>query len=154
MQNQARSTSWPSAIDRSIAIDLLATPGLKQWSWTWVKSPLGDNFMRCGGDFVSYEIWGGFRFLEGRFLQVKTYSNVQMIPKNQYLLLWNQSIWCTFDSMVRNNGYKTHIGLVTHQSNYRNMVLWNASLHQISKTTEIVTGLGPYEDYRATDLLT
>jgi len=42
--------------------------------------------------------------------------------------------------MVRNKAYKTHIGLVTHQPNYRNMVLWNASLHQLSKTTEIVTG--------------
>jgi len=42
---------------------------------------------------------------------------------------------------VSNKGYKTHIGLGTHQSNYCNMVLWNASLHQISKTTEIVTGL-------------
>jgi len=28
MQNQARSTSWASAINRSIAIDLLATPGV------------------------------------------------------------------------------------------------------------------------------
>jgi len=43
--------------------------------------------------------------------------------------------------MVHNKGYKTHIGLVTHQSNYFNMVLWNPSLHQIPKTTEIVTGL-------------
>jgi len=42
--------------------------------------------------------------------------------------------------MVRNKGYKTHIGLVTHQSNYCNMVLWTPSLHQLSKTTEIVTG--------------
>jgi len=31
--------------------------------------------------------------------------------------------------MVRNKGYKTYIGLVTRQSNYYNMVLWNASLH-------------------------
>jgi len=42
--------------------------------------------------------------------------------------------------MVRNKAYKTHIGLFTHQSNYCNMVLWNASLHQLSKTTEIATG--------------
>ena len=77
---------------------------------------------------------------KGRFLQVKTYSKVELIPKKQYLLLWNQSIWCTFNSMVRNKGYKTHIGLATHQSNYCNMVLWNASLHQLPKTTEIVTG--------------
>jgi len=99
--------------------------------------------MCCGGDFVIYEIFGAdFGFQGGRpFLQVKTYSNVELIPKNQYLLLWNQSLWCTFDSMVRNKAYKTHIGLVTHQSNYCKMVLWNASLHQqLSKTTEIVTG--------------
>jgi len=83
---------------------------------------------------------GRFRFPGGRFLQVKTYSNVELISKNQYLLLWNQSLWCTFDSMVRNKGYKTHIGLVTHKSNYCNIVLWNASLHQLPKTTEIVTG--------------
>jgi len=42
--------------------------------------------------------------------------------------------------MVRNKGYETRIGLVTHQSNYCNMVLWNASMHQLSKTTEIVVG--------------
>jgi len=42
--------------------------------------------------------------------------------------------------MVRNKGYKTHIGLVTHQSNYCSIVLWNSSLHQLPKTTEIVTG--------------
>jgi len=36
-----------------------------------------------------------------------------LIPKTQHLLLWNQSIRCTFDSMVCNKGYKTHIGLVT-----------------------------------------
>ena len=42
--------------------------------------------------------------------------------------------------MVRSKGYKTHIGRVTHQSNYYNMVLWNASLHQLPKTTEIATG--------------
>ena len=88
-------------------------------------------FTRFGGDF-------GFQ--GGRFLQVETYSNVELIPKNQYLLLWNQSLWCTFDSMVRNKAYKAHIGLVTHQSNYCNMVLWNTSLHQLFKTTEIVTG--------------
>jgi len=29
MQNQARSTNWHSAIDLSIAIDLLATPALE-----------------------------------------------------------------------------------------------------------------------------
>jgi len=29
MQNQARSTNWHSAIDRSIAIDLLAIPGVE-----------------------------------------------------------------------------------------------------------------------------
>jgi len=45
-----------------------------------------------------------------------------------------------FDSLVRNKAYKTHIALVTNQSNYCNMVLWSASLHQLSKTTEIVTG--------------
>jgi len=64
-----------------------------------------------------------------------------MISKNQYLFPWNQSIWCTFDSIVRNKGYKTHTGLATPRSNYCNMVMLNASLHKISKTTEIVTGL-------------
>jgi len=42
--------------------------------------------------------------------------------------------------MVRNKGYKSHIGLVTHQSNYCNIVMQNASLHQLPKNTEIVTG--------------
>jgi len=42
--------------------------------------------------------------------------------------------------MIRNIGCKTHIRLVTHQSNYLNMGLWYASLHQLSKTTEIMTG--------------
>ena len=28
-----------------------------QWSSTWVNSPPGGDFMRCGGDFVIYEIW-------------------------------------------------------------------------------------------------
>jgi len=35
---------------------------------------------------------GDFGFQGGRFLQVKVYSNVELIPKKQYLLLWNQSI--------------------------------------------------------------
>jgi len=44
--NQARSTNWDSAIDRSIAIDVLATPGLwhantflqKTFNLTWIIS--------------------------------------------------------------------------------------------------------------------
>jgi len=31
MQSQAWSTNWHSAIDRSIAIDLLAIPGVQHW---------------------------------------------------------------------------------------------------------------------------
>jgi len=30
-----------------------------------------------------------------------------LIPKKRNLLVWNQGNWCTFDSMVRNKGYKT-----------------------------------------------
>jgi len=40
----------------------------------------------------------------GRFLPVKTYYNFEFIPKKQYLLLWNQSIWCSFDSMDHDKG--------------------------------------------------
>jgi len=29
---------------------------------------------------------------------------LEFIPKKQYLLLWNQSIWCTFDFMDHNKG--------------------------------------------------
>jgi len=43
---------------------------------------------------------------------------LEFIPKKQYLLLWNQSICCTFDSLDHYKGLKkTHdIGLVTLQS--------------------------------------
>jgi len=112
---------------------LLLVEELEQWISTWAKSP-------PRGDFVIYEIWGASSVSRGRFLQVKTYSDVELIPKNQYLLLWNQSHWCTFDSMVGNKAYITHIGPVTHHLNSCNMVLWNASLYQLSKTTDIVTG--------------
>jgi len=41
-----------------------------------------------------------------------------LIPKKQYLLLWNQIIQCSFEAMVHNKGYKTHdVWLVTQQSN-------------------------------------
>jgi len=59
-----------------------------------------------------------FRFPGGDFCRLKHTQMLNLFQKNQYLLLWNQSLWCTCDSMVRNKAYKTHIGLVTHQSNY------------------------------------
>jgi len=33
---------------------------LNQWSSVVAKSPPGDDFMRCGGDFVIYPPVGGF----------------------------------------------------------------------------------------------
>jgi len=45
------------------------------------------------GSILWFTIFGGrFWFPGGRFLQVETYSNVKLIPKNQYLLLWNQTL--------------------------------------------------------------
>ena len=58
---------------------------------------------------------GRFRFPGGDFCRLKHTQMLNWFQKYIYLLLWNQSIWCTFDSMVRNKGYKTHIGLVTHR---------------------------------------
>ena len=45
-----------------------------------------------------------FQFPGERFLQFKHTK----ISKKQYLLLWNHSSWCTFDSMFRDKGYKTY----------------------------------------------
>jgi len=47
MQNQAWSTNWDSAIDQSIAIDLLATPAL--------EDKLTSNFWNPWG--ISVDIW-------------------------------------------------------------------------------------------------
>jgi len=64
---------------------LLLVEELEQWFSTWAKSP-------PRGDFVIYEIWGASSVSRGRFLQVKTYSDVELIPKNQYLLLGIKAI--------------------------------------------------------------
>jgi len=42
--------------------------------------------------------------------------------------------------MVRNKGYKTYQTGHWSRNNQTNIVLCNASLHQLPKTTEIVTG--------------
>jgi len=40
--------------------------------------------MRCGGDFVVYEIWGAISVSRGAILQVKTYTNVELIPPKKF----------------------------------------------------------------------
>jgi len=37
--------------------------------------------MRCGGDFVTYQIWGAVSVYRERFCQVKIYQNFELIPK-------------------------------------------------------------------------
>jgi len=46
----------------------------------------GGDFMRCGGDFVIYVIWGGFQFPGGKFLQ------------HTQMLNWFQKTFATLES--------------------------------------------------------
>ena len=57
--------------------------------------------MRCGGGFVIYEIWGG------DFCKLKRTKIWNWFK--EFLLLWNQNIWCTFDSIFRNKVYRAYI---------------------------------------------
>jgi len=78
--------------------------------------------MPCGGDFVIYEIWGRFRFPGGRFLQVKTYSNVELIPKKINICYFGIKAFDARSTPWFVTKLIKHIGLVTHQSNYCNMI--------------------------------
>jgi len=67
---------------------------LKQWSSTWAKSlPRGRfyDLQDLGGNFCSLSI-----------------LNFWIDLKKQYLLLWSQSKWCTFYSIVSDKGYKIY----------------------------------------------
>jgi len=74
----------------------------------------------------------GDRPLGGDFCRLK---RTKILNWFQKILLWNQNIWCSFDSMVRNKIYR-HMISDWWRNNQTNIVLCNASLHQLSKTTE------------------
>ena len=77
---------------------------LNQWSSTWAKLlPRRRFFMRCGGDFV---IWEAISLSRGA---ISAGGNTKKFWIDKIIfVLWNQSIWCIFDSMVNNKSYKTH----------------------------------------------
>ena len=86
----------------------LSGKDLLQWSSTWAKSPPRGRFHALWGRFCDLRDLGGdFGFQGGDFCRWKHAQMLNWFQKNQYLLLWNQSLWCTFDSMVRNKAYKT-----------------------------------------------
>ena len=73
----------------------------------WWNTPAGGDFMRCWVDFVICELWGDFSFQGCDFCMLKP-TKFWIDSKKQHFLLWNQSIWCTFDSMVHHKGHKTY----------------------------------------------
>jgi len=73
---------------------------LEQWYSTWANSPPMGRFYASRGRFCELPIWGWFQFPGRRFLQVTIYKICELISKSKLdLPLWNQFIWCTFDSM-------------------------------------------------------
>ena len=114
---------------------------LMQWSSMRAKSPPRGRFHALWLQFCDLRDLGGdFGFQGDDFCRLK---HTQMFN-------WFQKINTCYSGIKAFHARSTpwfvtkvveQSGLVTHQSNYCNMVLWNASLHQIAKTTEIVTGL-------------
>ena len=111
--------------------------GLDQWSSRWVKSPPREQCV-VGAILWLRRFGGDFNFQRDDFCWLKHNYNLEFIPKKKYLLLWNQSIWCTFDS-VDHNKAKKHTILGWWRYNQANIVLCDTSMHQLLNTTEIVT---------------
>jgi len=94
---------------------------LYKWSSTWAKSPPKERF---------YALWG-------RFLQVET-KILNWFRKNTICYF----VIKAFDALSTPWFITKVIKHISNRShnNQTNIVLCNASLYQLSKTTEIVTG--------------
>jgi len=116
-----------------IAAALQSSPQLQyrlhQWCSTWAKSPPRERF---------YAFWGDFSFQGGNFCRLKHTQMLHWFQKKQYLLLWNQSIWCTPTPWFVTKVIK-HISDWS-RNDQTNIVLCKVALHQLTKTTENVTG--------------
>jgi len=81
MQSQARSTSWVSAIDRSIAIDLLAIPAVGKQ----LRSPNTGNELRFANTL--FATFFGLQKVENKVLKKKKLKYFQSIgnlcPRNK-----------------------------------------------------------------------
>jgi len=69
------------------------------------------DFVRCGGEFVIYEVWGAISvFREGDFCRLKYIQMLNWFQKNNSCYFGIKALM-QFDSMVHNinKGYKTHI---------------------------------------------
>jgi len=73
--------------------------------------------MRYGSFYILPDLGDNFSSKEGDFCRLE-YTKILDTKNESYLPFWTQIIWCTFNSMVRNKGYKAQdIGLVMYSSN-------------------------------------
>jgi len=107
----------------------LATPLYTSGIQRGRNLPPGGDFMPQGGILWFTRFGGRFQFPGGRFLQVRIYKICEMISKIKLdLPLWNQFIWCAFDSMFFKKVIK-HTIQDWWCNNQTSIVLCNALLH-------------------------
>ena len=96
------------------------------------------GFMRCGDDFVIYEIWGAISASIGVIYADQNVLKILIDSKKN--CCFRLKIFDALSTPCFVTKVKEHMISDWWRNNQTNIVLCNVSLHQICKTTEIVTG--------------